>query len=78
MKNTPLLLLTLIFSLLIVPATYAKSDIKSDRAVTVAEPKAEVESKAGAEPKAEAEPKAVAKAKAYEKPKVVTETKVHK
>ena len=77
MKNTPLLLLALIFSLLIVPTTYAASggdgDITisdSDKAEAEAKAKAEAEAKAKAE-----EAEAKAKAAAEEQSKSKTEAK---
>ena len=70
MKNTPLLLLTLIFSLLIVPATYAASGGDGDITISdsydkdkaEAEAKARIKDKAAAEAKAKAESVATAKA----------------
>ena len=72
MKNTPLLLLTLIFSLLIVPTTYAASggdgDLKIsdsyDKDKAEAEAKARIKDKAAAEAKARIKDKAAAEAKA--------------
>ena len=76
MKNTPLLLLILIFSLFIVPTTYAASgddgDLKisdsygKDKAAAEAKAKLEAEAKAKAESEAKAKAESEAKAKAYE------------
>jgi hypothetical protein len=72
MKNTPLLLLTLIFSLLIVPTTYAASGGDGDLKISdsydkeKAEAEAEAKAKAAAEAKAKEKAAAEAKAKAYE------------
>jgi len=90
MKNTPLLLLTLIFSLLIVPTTYAASggdgDLKisdsydKEKAESEAKAKAESEAKAKAESeaKAKAESEAKAKAESEAKAKAESEAKAKK
>ena len=77
MKNTPLLLLALIFSLLIVPTTYAASGGDGDITISDSYDKEKAEAEAEAKAKAKAEAEAMAKdaAEAKAKEKAAAEAK---
>jgi membrane protein involved in colicin uptake len=73
MKNTPPLLLTLIFSLLIAPTTYAASGGDGDITISDSYDKEKAEAEAEAKAKAKAEAEAKAKEKAEGGKRHVTE-----